>query len=74
MYLCKEADRESHDLIVQHVDRLLLLYEQKSIQLLSQQSKHIEREIEHYEEEINKIIYRFYDLTNEEILELEANV
>jgi hypothetical protein len=65
LYLCEGSDRQSHDLIVQYVDHLLRLYEKKSVLLFSQQSKHIKREIEHYEELINEIIYRFYGITDD---------
>jgi len=68
LYLCWESDRESHDLIVQYVDHLLLLYERKSVLLLSQQSRQIEREIDYYEERINELIYQLYDLNAEKAI------
>ena len=73
LYLCEGKERQSHDLIVQHVDHLLRLYERKSVLLLSQQIKHVEREIEHYEEQINALIHQLYGLTDEEIAIVEAN-
>jgi hypothetical protein len=73
LYLCEGKDRESHDFIVEHVDRLMRLYQQKSKALLSQQLKHIEREIEHYEEQIDTLIYRLYGLTAEEIAIVEGD-
>ena len=72
LYLCEGPDRQSHDLIVQNVDHLLQLYKRKNMLLLSQQSKHIERQIEHYEEQINTLIYRLYGLTDEEIAVVEG--
>jgi hypothetical protein len=73
IYLCKGQDKETHDLIVQYVDRLLRLYERKSTLLLSQQSRQIEHEIEHYEREINRLIYELYGLTEDEIKIIEGD-
>ncbi|MDR3232799.1 MAG: N-6 DNA methylase [Planctomycetaceae bacterium] len=68
LYICvSKSDKQSHDLIVRYVDNLLRLYEQKSVMLLSTQSRHIEREIEQYEEQIDKIIYNLYGVTEDEV-------
>lgn len=74
LYVCEGTDKQSHDSIVKDVDHLLRLYEQKSVLLLSQQSRHIEREIDHYEKQINAIVYQIYDLTKDEIDLVDAFV
>jgi len=73
LYVCEGVDKQSHDSIVGYVDKLLRLYKRKSVLLFSQQSRHVEREIEHYEEQINKLIYQLYGLTAEEIAIIEGN-
>ena len=74
LYLCEGSDRQSHDSIVQYVDHLLHLYDQKSILLLSQQSRHIEREIEYYEEQINILVFQLYDIKGKEITVVKENL
>jgi hypothetical protein len=74
LYLCEGDNRQSHDLIVQYVEHLLRLYEHKSTLLLSQQIKNIQREIEHYEDQMNALIYQLYGLTVEEIAIVEGGI
>jgi type I restriction-modification system DNA methylase subunit len=74
LYVCEGADKAPHDLIVQYVDNLLHLYKRKSTLSFSQQSKHVEREIEHYEEQIDKLIYKLYALTAAEIAIVEGEL
>ena len=73
LYLCEGEDVKLHDLIVEYVDHLLRLYERKNVLLLSQQVKHVEREIDHYEDEINALIYRLYDLDGPDIEIIRKN-
>ena len=73
LYLCEGPDKQSHDSIVQYVDCLLQLYERKNTLLLSQHSRHVDREIKHYEGEIDVLIYQLYGVTDDADIALMEN-
>jgi uncharacterized protein Yka (UPF0111/DUF47 family) len=68
LYICQNnSDKQSHDSIVQYVDKLLKLYKQKNDLLLSSQLRHIETEIEHYENQIDQLVCKLYGVSKEKI-------
>jgi type I restriction-modification system DNA methylase subunit len=57
----------SHDQIVSSVDQLLLLNKDLQSETLESKREQIKRKIDHFEDKINELVYKLYDLTEEEI-------
>ncbi|MDR0521778.1 MAG: N-6 DNA methylase [Planctomycetaceae bacterium] len=69
--LSKKADKQIHDKIVHYAGELLKLYPYKNTVTLSEHQRTVSK-IEHYEEQINRIVYELYTLTNDEIKIIEG--
>jgi hypothetical protein len=57
----------AHDQIVSFVDQLLQLNKDLQSETLESKKEQIKRKIDHYEDKINELVYKLYDLTEEEI-------
>ena len=68
------SDKANHDSIVEMVDHMLSLH-QKSAEAKSPQTKTVlHRQIEATDRQIDKLVYKLYDLTDEEIEIVEAAI
>ena len=67
----KKFSQESHDLIISSVDQLLQLNKDLQAETLESKKEQIKRKIDHYEDKINELVYKLYDLTEEEIRVIE---
>lgn len=67
-----KPQKERHDEIVQLVDQLLQLNQQKAETKLASQISHLQNKAEYYESRINEIVYQLYELTPEEIKIVEG--
>ena len=63
----KKFSQESHDLIISFVDQLLQLNKDLQTETLESKREQIKRKIDHFEDKINELVYKLYDLTEEEI-------
>jgi hypothetical protein len=70
--LSKKADKQIHDKIVHYAGELLKLYPYKNTVTLSEHQRTVSK-IAHYEEQINRIVYELYTLTDDEIKIIEGN-
>jgi hypothetical protein len=68
--LSQKSDRTAHDNIVHAVDQLLDLYPKVTTAVLAER-QHMEGKIAHFENEINRIVYKLYGLTADEIAIIE---
>ena len=62
---------ESYDQIVSSVDQLLQLNKDLQAETLESKREQIKRKIDHFEDKINELVYKLYDLTEEEIKIIE---
>jgi len=67
------ADKQKHGAVVGLVETMLLLHEQKAIADPSERA-HLEREIAATDAQIDRLVYRLYGLTEEEIRIVEGGV
>ena len=74
MDLAKREDKQSHDLIVKHVDQLLQLNRDLQVATLPNQKELIKSRIAYSEDKINGIVYELYGLTESEIQTIETNL
>jgi len=70
--LAKKEDKQSHDKIVNCVDQLLRLYEEKETVVLSTNLYTIEDKIAHFERRIDEFVYQLYGLSDAEIAVVEG--
>ena len=61
----------AHDQIVSSVDQLLQLNKDLQAETLESKREQIKRKIDHFEDKINELVYKLYDLTEEEIAIIE---
>ena len=54
------------------VDQLLQLNKDLQAETLESKKEQIKRKIDHYEDKINELVYKLYDLTEKEIKIIEA--
>ena len=65
------SEVQSHDQIVTSVDQLLQLNKDLKAETLESKREQIKRKIDHFEDKINELVYKLYDLTEEEIRIIE---
>ena len=63
---------KEHDQIVTSVDQLLKLNKDLQAETLESKKEQIKRKIDHFEDKINELVYKLYDLTEEEIKIVEG--
>ena len=61
------SDKQKHDAVVGLVETMLSLHEQKAAATDPAERERLEREIAETDAEIDRLVYRLYDLTEEEI-------
>lgn len=66
-------EKQIHDEVIKLVDSMLELSKQKQDATLSSQIEHLEQRLLHTDKKIDKLVYKLYDLTDEEIKIIEAN-
>lgn len=64
-------EKQLHDEIVEQAGKLLKLYDLQYKETLMSEMLHREMRINHCEEKLNKLVYKLYDLTPEEITVIE---
>ena len=62
-----KSEVHTHDQIVSSVDQLLQLNKDLQAETLESKREQIKRKIDHFEDKINELVYKLYDLTEEEI-------
>lgn len=62
-----KSEVQSHDQIVTSVDQLLQLNKDLQAETLESKREQIKRKIDHFEDKINELVYKLYDLTDDEI-------
>ena len=68
------SDKQKHDAVVGLVETMLSLHEQKAAATDPAERERLEREIADTDAEIDRLVYRLYDLTEEEIRIVEGSV
>ncbi|MFH2028996.1 MAG: TaqI-like C-terminal specificity domain-containing protein [Bacteroidota bacterium] len=68
----KTTEKDKHDEIVKLVDQLLKLNEEKAEEKLQTKISQLDSKIDYCENRINEIVYKLYDLTEEEIKIVEG--
>ena len=66
------TDKANHNRIVVLVEKILDLNQQLSKSKMSQEKSVLQRQIEATDRQIDKLVYKLYDLTDEEIDIVEA--
>jgi hypothetical protein len=69
----KKFSQEVHDQVISFVDQLLKLNKDLQAETLESKREQIKRKIDHFEDKINELVYKLYDLTEEEIKIIENN-
>jgi len=69
----KPADEACHDKIVQLVEQMLLLHRQHAAARTPQEQTALERQIGAVDQQIDRLVYELYGLTEEEIRIVESN-
>lgn len=67
-----DKNQESNNLIVSYVEQLLQLKKDLQSENLESKKNHLESRIGYCENKINELVYRLYELTNEEIKMVEG--
>jgi type I restriction-modification system DNA methylase subunit len=67
-----KADGKSQDEIKNSVTQLLNLYKEKALSTIETQLSFLQSKIDYYENRINEIVYKLYDITKEDIEMIEA--
>ena len=67
-----KSEVHTHDQIVSSVDQLLQLNKDLQAETLESKREQIKRKIDHFEDKINELVYKLYDLTEEEIKIVEG--
>lgn len=68
------SDKARHDRIVISVEQIISLHNQLSLAKTSQEKTTIQRQIAATDQRIDRLVYDLYDLTDDEIQIVEANV
>ncbi len=68
------SDKQKHDSMVERVETMLALHEQKGAATEQGERARLEREIAATDEQIDTLVYELYDLTDEEIAMVEEAV
>ncbi len=74
VFLPDKSQKSLHDEIVQLVETMLQLQQQKQTITLPQQQAQLEQRIAHTDAAINKKVYTLYGLSEEEVRVVEATV
>jgi fido (protein-threonine AMPylation protein)/predicted type IV restriction endonuclease len=67
-----KADKETHDQMVAHVERNLDLHKRLSAAQTPAEKERLQRQIDNTDQEIDRLVYDLYGLTEEEIKIVEA--
>ncbi|MBN1536775.1 MAG: N-6 DNA methylase [Anaerolineales bacterium] len=67
------VDLALHNRMVNLVESMLEMHKQLQAPLLSQEKEHLERQITYTDQQIDKLVYELYGLTDEEIKIVEEN-
>jgi fido (protein-threonine AMPylation protein) len=70
--LSKQSEKAQHDEVVKIVDRMLDLHQRLSKERLPTDKEHLQRQIDKTDQEIDRLVYALYGLTEDEIKIVEA--
>jgi len=73
VFICSDkSEKQKHDEIVKHVDKLLQLYQDMPLATLPSHKERIQSNIDYCEDRINSLVYELYELTDTEIAIIEG--
>jgi hypothetical protein len=69
----EDAEENEHDKMVKHVEQMLALHRQLAAAKTPHQKEALQRQIAATDKQIDKVVYEFYGLTEEEVRIVEGD-